>query len=75
MDLLLKKEILNTLKLLPSEDQEKVLDFTRVLLEKRMMGRQGKDLLFFAGSWEKSELDSMMKAIEDDCERVDIHEW
>ena len=71
----LKKEILDKLDLLAIEEQRRVLDFTRALTETKTVGIPGRDLLQFAGTIEKTELESMKRAIEDGCERVDLNEW
>ena len=71
----LKKEILEKLDLLPIEEQRRVLDFTRALTESETVGIPGRDLLQFAGTIEKIELESMKRAIEDGCDRVDLNEW
>jgi hypothetical protein len=71
----LKKEIVEKLDLLPIEQQRKVLDFTRALTQSKTVGIPGRDLLRFAGTIEKTELESMTQAIEDGCERVDLNEW
>jgi hypothetical protein len=71
----LKQEVSHELDLLPPEDQHKVLDFARALAERRREGVSGRDLLHFAGAIEKSDLEIMRKAIEEDCERIDVNEW
>ena len=71
----LRKEILEKLDLLPIEEQRRVLDFTLALTESKTPGIAGRDLLRFAGTIEKTELESMKQAIEDGCERVDLNEW
>jgi hypothetical protein len=35
----------------------------------------GRDLLRFMGTIEKTDLDVMRRAIEEDCEHVDDSEW
>jgi hypothetical protein len=52
-----------------------VLDFAQALAKRRREGVPGRDLLRFAGTIEKSDLEIMQKAIEEDCERVDENEW
>lgn len=70
-----KKEILEKLDLLPIEAQRRVLDFTRALTESKTVGIPGRNLLPFAGTIEKAELEAMKRAIENGCERVDLNEW
>jgi len=38
-------------------------------------GTSGKDLLKFAGSIDKLDLDNIQKAIKDECRRIDHDEW
>lgn len=71
----LKKEIFDKLDFLPIEEQRRVLDFTRALTESKTVGIPGRDLLRFAGTIEKTELEAMKRVIEDGCERVDLNEW
>ena len=71
----LKKQILEKLDLLPIEEQRRVLDFTRILTERKTVGIPGRDLLPFAGTIEKAELESMKRAIENGCERANLNEW
>lgn len=49
------------------EESEQVLS--------RNTGTRGKDLLKFAGSIDKKELDIMQQAIENECGRIDYDEW
>ena len=71
----LKKEILKKLDNLPFEEQRKVLDFTQHLAMARTVGVHGRELLPFAGTIEKADLELMQHAIEKGCERVDLNEW
>jgi len=70
----LKQEVTERLDSLPPEDQRKVLELARALTERRPAGVPGKDLLRFMGTIEKTDLDAMRKAIEEDCERIDDSE-
>lgn len=71
----LKKQILEKPDFLPIEEQRRVLDFTCALTESKTVGIPGRDLLRFAGTIEKTELEAMKRAIEDGCERIDLNEW
>lgn len=64
----IQEEILNQLDKLPIEPQAQVLDFARALTKPE--GRQGKDLLYFAGGINIDDLSLMTEAIERDCEQV-----
>jgi len=70
----LKQEVAERLDSLPPEDQRKVLELARALTERRPAGVPGKGLLRFMGTIEKTDLDLMRTAIEEDCERVDDSE-
>ena len=70
----LKQEVTERLDSLPPEDQRKVLELARALTERRPAGVSGKDLLRFIGTIEKTDLDLMRRAIEEDCERIDDSE-
>jgi hypothetical protein len=69
----LQKEILDQLSKLPIEQQRQVLDFARTLA--KPIGKQGKDLLHFAGGINAEDLKLMSQAIEEGCEQVNINEW
>ena len=71
----LKKEIIEKLDLLAVEEQRKVFDFACTLTESKTAGIPGRDLLRFAGTIEKTDLEVMRNAIEDECERVVLNEW
>ena len=68
----IQEEILNQLDKLPIEQQAQVLDFARALTKPE--GRQGKDLLSFAGI-NIDDLSLMTQAIERDCEQVNADDW
>jgi len=69
----IQEEILNQLDKLPIEQQAQVLDFARALTKPE--GRQGKDLLYFAGGINIDDLSLMTEAIERDCEQVNADDW
>jgi len=71
----LKKEIIEKLELLPAEKQEKVLEFVGALTQNKITGIPGQKLLRFSGTIEKNDLDSMKRAIEEGCEKVDLNKW
>jgi len=71
----LKQEITERLDSLPPEDQRKVLELARELTERHPAGVPGRDLLRFMGTIDKTDLDVMRRAIEEDCERVNDSEW
>ncbi|MEW6210665.1 MAG: hypothetical protein AB1631_20035 [Acidobacteriota bacterium] len=71
----LQKEILDQLDKLPPDQQHKVLDFARSLAKAVPVGKQGKELLKFAGTIEAEDLKIISQAIEEDCEQVNVNEW
>ncbi|MBI3014458.1 MAG: hypothetical protein HYY65_05225 [Candidatus Tectomicrobia bacterium] len=75
MNPLLKKEILDQLDRLASEQQKQVLDFARSLTTPLPPGKPGKELLPFAGAIDADDLRTMMQAIEEGCEKVNLSEW
>lgn len=73
---ILETEILKVLHRLKPEEQQQVLDFARALpANNRPRGVQSSSLLKFGGLFPKEDLDEIMKAIEEDCERIDYDEW
>jgi hypothetical protein len=73
VDQSIQEEILNQLDKLPVDQQAQVLDFARTLAKPE--GRQGKDLLRFAGGINIDDLNLMTQAIERDCEQVNADDW
>jgi hypothetical protein len=71
----LKSEISEKLDMLLAEDQRRVLDFARALAERKTHGVRGRDLLPFTKGFSKVDLEVMRRAVEEDCERVDLSEW
>ncbi len=71
----LKSEISESLDLLPPDDQRKVLDLARTLAERKTRGVKGSDLLPFTQGFSKEDLEIMRKAVEEDCEKVNLSEW
>ena len=60
---------------LPLGQQRQVLDFPRALATARARGVPGQKLLRFAGTIEPEDLSLISQAIDEDCERVNAHEW
>ncbi len=76
IDPVLEHEIIQQLERLNPDQQRKVLDFARGLnVSERPRGVPSSSLLQFGGLIPKEDLDEMMKAIEEDCERIDYGEW
>ena len=67
--------ILEQVRALLPEEQQRVLEFARALATSRPRGVAGKDLLRFAGTIPKDDLKMMSVAIEEGCEQVNANEW
>lgn len=68
----IKDNVIAQLDKLPYNLQLRVLDFVKALIPK---GVEGKSLLRFEGAIPVDDLHLISKAIEDNCERVDVSEW
>jgi len=71
----IKESINSYLKNLSIDEQKKILEFARALSLSKLSGSRGKDLISFALTIEKNDLDLIQKAIETDCEKVNENEW
>jgi len=77
------EEIAEAVNNLPVELQKKVLDYALGLRSnsnegierKPVPGVPGKELLRLAGTISQEDAEAMLKAIEEECERVDLSEW
>lgn len=72
LDTSIKNNLIAQLDKLPYDFQLRVLDFVKGLILK---GVEGKSLLRFEGNISLDDLQLMSKAIEENCEKVDISEW
>ena len=70
-----RKEILDELNRLGTEQQRRVLDFARALVTPQPRGVPGKALLSFAGAISPDDARAMAQAIEEGCEKVNPDEW
>ncbi len=70
-----EKEVLKELTRLGSDEQKRVLEFTKSLSATPTKGRRGADLLPFAGTIGSEDLQQMAAAIESGCEQVNVDEW
>jgi hypothetical protein len=66
--------ILDELRHLDRDQQQRVLDFAQSLVTKPR-GVPGAALLRFAGTIPEEDVRTMEKAIEAGCEQVDEREW
>lgn len=67
-----KNDLVAHIERLPYDLQVRVLDFAKALMPK---GIKGEDILRFEGVISPGDLKIMVKAIENGCEKADIHEW
>ena len=69
-----RDEIVARIDKLPPKLQKQVLRFIDSL-EPAARGEPGTALLPFAGSLDQASAQEMLRAIEDECERVDANDW
>jgi hypothetical protein len=69
-----RDEIVARVDKLPSEMQEQVLKFVASLAAPAN-GESGAALRCFSGSLDPVSAQEMIRAIEDECERVDASQW
>lgn len=69
------EQVIEELKVMPQDLQYLVLEFARNLTSSKVPGVPGKELIRFAGSIPKEDLQLMSEAIEQDCGQVDTNEW
>ncbi|MBD2666534.1 hypothetical protein B6N60_00152 [Richelia sinica FACHB-800] len=75
MNVSISEQIIEQLKIMLQDLQYQVLEFARNLTKSKIKGVPGKELLHFAGSIPKEDLQLMSEAIKQDCEKVDFDEW
>ncbi len=68
-------QVVEQLKVMPQPLQQQVLMFARTLVNAKIRGASGQQLLRFAGTISSDDLQLMREAIEQDCERIDLNEW
>ena len=68
-------QVVEQLRAMPQPLQWQVLKFARTLVDSKIRGVSGQQLLRFAGAIPSDDLQLMREAIEQDCERVDLNEW
>ena len=75
MNVSVMTEIVEQLKTLPDNLQQRVLEFIQILKASAQHEVSGKQLLRFAGTIPLDDLQRMHQAIEVGCEQVDLNEW
>ncbi|WP_059001923.1 hypothetical protein [Leptolyngbya sp. NIES-2104] len=68
-------EVIEQLRRMPKNSQKRVLEFAKSLNHSTVQGVPGSQLLRFAGVIAPDDIALMRKAIEQDCEQVDMNEW
>jgi hypothetical protein len=69
------EKVIEQLRCLPYDLQHQVLEFTRALAISALRGVSGRQLLQFAGTISRSDVELMQEAIAQGCEQVDTNEW
>jgi len=70
IDIAFQNELLKQIDQLPSDLQKQVLVFAKKLKSTMPQGTLRSELLRLAGTISDDDAQEMMKAIEEDCERV-----
>jgi hypothetical protein len=70
-----KAQILSDLDQLSPAQQRRAAELVRGLVSALPKGASVEDLLAVAGALDDEAAHEMMEAIEEGCERVDLHEW
>ena len=68
-------QVIEQLQELPEYLQRRVLDFVQRLKSTSEQGIPGSQLLQFAGAISHEDLEAMQKAIDKECETIDVNEW
>ncbi len=71
----IEEKVIEQLRCLPYDLQHQVLEFARALAISAPRGVAGRQLLQFAGTISRSDVELMQEAIEQGCEQVDTNEW
>lgn len=69
------EQVVEQLKAMPDELQERVLAFARALALSPPRGVAGKERLCFAGAIRTDDIHLMRQAIDQGCEQVDVDAW
>jgi hypothetical protein len=74
IDTEVQTELLKQLEELSVSNQLSVLEFARSLRQP-LRGTPGKEFLELCGTLPAADAEEMMRAIEEDCERIDLDGW
>lgn len=75
VDPAIKEQILSELDRLSPALQRRALEMVHSLSASAASGASLRDLLSIAGTLDEQSAREMREAIEEHCERVDLHEW
>jgi len=75
MNQVLIEKVTHQLETLPDDLLQRVSEFIETLEGPKLRGTPGRKLLKFAGTITPEDADTMLQVIEQDCRKVDIHEW
>lgn len=75
MNQILIERVTHQLEILPDDLIDRVLTFIAALKNRPVKGTPGIKLMKFAGILRTEDAEQMMRAIEQDCRRVDLNEW
>lgn len=75
IDTSMRRELVDCLDRMPVDQQQRVLQFARLLSGAVSQGTMGETFLQFSGAIAPADLCAMSAAIQRDCERVDADEW
>ena len=71
----IEQDILRQVEILSPEEQMRVLEFARSLISHRPIGTPGSMLAKFANTLDRTESETMNRAIEEACEQVEANGW
>jgi hypothetical protein len=75
IDASFQNELIHEVEQLSPPLQRKVLEYAHSLKTRTPKGTAGKDLREFAGILSPQEAETMLKVIEEGCERIDPNGW
>lgn len=75
MNQLFIAEVTDQLATLPDAFLPRVLEFVQALRGQMLQGVAGTKLVKFAGTLRVEDADRMLQVIEEDCRKIDRHEW
>jgi hypothetical protein len=75
MDTSIVDEVVQQLREMPENLQQRVLEFARAVANCPIQGVAGSQLLNFAGTIQPDDIELMREAIAQDCGQVDANEW